>query len=225
MSDSSQNHKFVVVSEYTSFYFPTERAQSFVFEGQKMMVNWSKGHLIIVKKGSDKPSANLAGITPSVEQYTVVLCDIQHNFIASTIPFTSRVLGVVPEWGVINILTADGKITQLREHDTQSKLETLFKRNLFDYAVNLARSQSYDDGLAEIRRRYGDHLYSKGDYGSAIEQYKNAIKHLEPSYVIRKVVPPAVHSSICCLFICLSINPAIHLSVCQSVQQSTYLKP
>ena len=36
MSDSSQNHKFVVVSEYTSFYFPTERAQSFVFEGKSL---------------------------------------------------------------------------------------------------------------------------------------------------------------------------------------------
>lgn len=52
---------------------------------------------------------------------------------------------------------------------------------------SLARNQSYDDGLAEILRRYGDHLYNKGDYQGAIEQYKNAIRHLEPSYVIRKV--------------------------------------
>ena len=54
---------------------------------------------------------------------------------ACTFPFTSHVLGVVPEWGVVNVLTKDGRITQLREHDTQSKLENLFKRNLFDYAV------------------------------------------------------------------------------------------
>ena len=55
------------------------------------------------------------------------------------------------------------------------------------YLYSLARNQSYDDGLAEILRRYGDHLYNKGDYQGAIEQYKNAIRHLEPSYVIRKV--------------------------------------
>ena len=55
------------------------------------------------------------------------------------------------------------------------------------HLYSLARNQSYDDGLAEILRRYGDHLYNKGDYQGAIEQYKNAIRHLEPSYVIRKV--------------------------------------
>ena len=112
---------------------------------------------------------------------------------------------------------------QLFYHNASFPVGGVIQASEFLYLCSLARSQSYDDGLAEIRRRYGDHLYSKGDYGSAIEQYKNAIKHLEPSYVIRKVVPPAVHSSICCLFICLSINPAIHLSVCQSVHQSIYL--
>ena len=35
---------------------------------------------------------------------------------------------------------------------------------------------------------YADHLYKKGDYGLAIEEYKKTLrsKNIEPSYVIRK---------------------------------------
>ena len=188
LSDSTQDHKLVVVNNFvTQFYLPHEPAQCLVFEGEKEMVEWFRGHLIEVRRGSDKPAATPSGPGVAREQYTLTIYDIQNQFIACTFPFTSHVLGVVPEWGVVNVLTKDGRITQLREHDTQSKLENLFKRNLFDYAVALARNQSYDDGLAEILRRYGDHLYNKGDYQGAIEQYKNAIRHLEPSYVIRKV--------------------------------------
>ena len=43
-----------------------------------------------------------------------------------------------------------------------------------------------EDGLLDIFRQYGDHLYSKGDYSGAIENYVKTIGHVEPSYVIRK---------------------------------------
>lgn len=74
-------------------------------------------------------------------------------------------------------------------------------------AINLAHSQKYDDAsIAEIFKKYADHLYSyvfwfpcplvakhlyisysKGDYDGAIDQYIRTIGELEPSYVIRKV--------------------------------------
>lgn len=47
-----------------------------------------------------------------------------------------------------------------------------------------------DEELADIYRKYGDFLYSKGDYESAMNQYIFTIGKLEPSYVIRKVVFP-----------------------------------
>lgn len=48
----------------------------------------------------------------------------------------------------------------------------LFKKNLFVMAINLAKSQHLDsDGLSEIFRHYGDHLYLKGDHDGAIQQY------------------------------------------------------
>lgn len=53
----------------------------------------------------------------------------------------------------------------------------------------IAKSNQYDaDGLTDIFRQYGDHLYTnKGDHAGAIEQYIKTIGRLEPSYVIRKV--------------------------------------
>ena len=33
---------------------------------------------------------------------------------------------------------------------------------------------------------YGDHLYKKGDFEGAMQQYRNTIGHLDPSYVIRR---------------------------------------
>uniref|UniRef100_A0A8C0GXI5 VPS11 core subunit of CORVET and HOPS complexes n=2 Tax=Chelonoidis abingdonii TaxID=106734 RepID=A0A8C0GXI5_CHEAB len=65
--------------------------------------------------------------------------------------------------------------------------QMLFKKNLFEMAINLAKSHHLDnDGLSEIFRQYGDHLYNKGNHDGAIQQYIRTIGKLEPSYVIRK---------------------------------------
>jgi len=46
--------------------------------------------------------------------------------------------------------------------------------------------QAEPSAVAEIQRRYGDHLYAKHDYDGAVAQYAATIGSLEPSYVIRK---------------------------------------
>lgn len=50
--------------------------------------------------------------------------------------------------------------------------QMLFRKNLFEMAIHLARSHHLDsDGLSEIFRQYGDHLYNKGNHDGAIQQY------------------------------------------------------
>jgi hypothetical protein len=41
--------------------------------------------------------------------------------------------------------------------------------------------------LGAIFRRYGDHLYTKGDFDGAMAQFVKTIGVTQPSYVIRKV--------------------------------------
>ncbi len=48
--------------------------------------------------------------------------------------------------------------------------------------------------------RWGDHLYSKGEYDAAMSQYLETISFLEPSYVIRRFLDAQrIHSLTCYL--------------------------
>ena len=102
----------------------------------------------------------------------------------------SGIINVVSEWGAIFVICYEGmgcSIYKLEEKDTQTKLETLFKKGLYSVAVDIAKTHNYDRAaVVSILTRYADHLYSKGDFTGAIEQYCKTIGTLEPSYVIRK---------------------------------------
>jgi vacuolar protein sorting-associated protein 11 len=81
------------------------------------------------------------------------------------------------------------QLSRLQEKPTTTKLDTLFQKSLYVLAINLARTQSLDEAsIADIHRRYGDHLYLKGDYDGAMQQFIKTLGHLQPSYVIRKVL-------------------------------------
>lgn len=80
------------------------------------------------------------------------------------------------------------QIHRYHEKSLQQKLEILYQRNLFVLAVNLAQKIGVDTLQQNaIYRKYGDFLYQKGDYDTAMQQYLRAIDNTEPSQVIRKV--------------------------------------
>lgn len=55
-------------------------------------------------------------------------------------------------------------------------------------AISLAQKANLDAMQRNvILRKYGDFLYQKGDYDTAMQQYLKAIENTEPSQVIRKV--------------------------------------
>ncbi|NXE78887.1 VPS11 protein, partial [Cochlearius cochlearius] len=198
LSDPSQDLQFVVAgNECVYLYQPDERGPCFAFEGQKLIVHWCRGYLVIVSKdpftgaGGTPPSSEFAGNeaqhsdTPPLNIY-----DLCNKFIAYSSVFDD-IVDVLAEWGSLPPPTRDGKIHVLQEKDTPPKLEAcqsmLFRKNLFETPPNLAKSHHLDsDGLSEIFRQYGDHLYNKGNHDGAIQQYIRTIGKLEPSYVIRK---------------------------------------
>ncbi len=88
------------------------------------------------------------------------------------------------------IILTDGykQLTRLQEQSMSTKLEALFKKNFYQLAVSLARSNGVDEaGIADIYAKYGDYLYLKGDFDGSVAQYVKTLGHLQPSYVIRKV--------------------------------------
>lgn len=117
---------------------------------------------------------------------TLTVIDILNKFIVYSAQLDT-VSAILIEFGTCFVVTNSKTIYHLDEKDLQSKLNLLFKKNLYDIAVRIAKSSEYDtEGLADIFKQYGDHLYSKGDFAGAVEQYSKTISFLEPSYVIRR---------------------------------------
>ncbi|PRP76946.1 hypothetical protein PROFUN_06224 [Planoprotostelium fungivorum] len=175
MSDAQE---FILGKKEAVYFYGTEgRGACLAFEGDKKFLAWFRSYLIVIGQETNNSKFN-----------TVKVYDLKNRFIAGSFEHKfQNITHVVSEWGSIFILTNENKLFQLDEKDTQTKLETLFKKNLYSVAINLARSQGYDmASIVDIYRRYGDYLYSKGDYDGAIGQYILTIGNLEPSYVIRK---------------------------------------
>ena len=88
-------------------------------------MHWFRGYLVIVSKISLKGDD---------EKATVTIFDVNNKFIAFTAPIANA-YRVISEWGSLLVLTKDKKIHQLMEKDLHSKLDILFKKNLYDVAI------------------------------------------------------------------------------------------
>ncbi|XP_043936877.1 vacuolar protein sorting-associated protein 11 homolog [Protopterus annectens] len=183
ISDPSQDTQFIVAGdECVYLYQPDDHGPCFAFEGKKFITHWYRGYLIMVTKEKKSPGVD----REDTFKHELTIYDLDNKLIAYSATF-DYITDVLAEWGSLYVLTGDQKLCVLQEKDTQTKLEMLFKKNLFMMAINLAKSQHLDsDGLSEIFRQYGDHLYNKSDHDGAIQQYICTIGKLEPSYVIRK---------------------------------------
>jgi hypothetical protein len=176
VTQSDEGDAVIARDEAVYFYMPESLGACFGFEGRKRSVLWFRSYLVTVSDAGNVPAASIS------------VYDLKNKFVAYTeAKLPTSIRHVVAEWGSLFVICADGSMLQLEEKDTQTKLDTLFKKNLFTSAINLARSQQTDAAqISDIYRKYGDHLHSKGDYDGAMQQYLFTIGRLEPSYVIRK---------------------------------------
>ena len=66
---------------------------------------------------------------------TVSIYDVDNRYVGFSGSF-SQVVSVICEWGSVYVLASIGEqLFQLSEKDTQSKLEILFKKNLYQMAI------------------------------------------------------------------------------------------
>ncbi|KFB46003.1 AGAP002665-PA-like protein [Anopheles sinensis] len=171
----NEGHFMVGLDDAVYCYTSDGRGPCYALEGSKTLLHWYRSHLLVVMRSPRSPGG-----------YNLTVIDIQNKFIVFTSPI-EEVVAILTEFGTCYILTEGKQILHLDEKDLQSKLNVLFKKNLYDIAVRIAKCNQYDaEGLAGIFKQYGDHLYSKGDFGGAVEQYSKTIGFLEPSYVIQR---------------------------------------
>jgi vacuolar protein sorting-associated protein 11 len=190
-STMSDNQELVIgrstPMEAVFFYGTEGRGATLGLEGDKQLLQWFRGYLIVV----GNQTAAVGGSAQGAHKYnTFTVYDLKNKYVAYSENRFRNITQVVCEWGSVFVFCGGGEIWRLEEKDTQTKLDTLFRKNLYSVAINLAESQDvYDPALVvDIYRRYGDYLYSRGQgfFDDAMEQYKKTIGFLEPSYVIRK---------------------------------------
>lgn len=160
--------------EAVYFYEVDGRGPCWAFEGEKKFLGWFRGYLlcVIADQRNGKHTFNVYDLKNRLIAHSIVVKEVTH---------------MLCEWGNIILIMADKSALCIGEKDMESKLDMLFKKNLYTVAINLVQSQQADAAAtAEVLRKYGDHLYSKQDYDEAMAQYINTIGHLEPSYVIQK---------------------------------------
>ncbi|CAK1586787.1 unnamed protein product [Parnassius mnemosyne] len=183
----ADRHSFTVAATDAIYCYTTEgRGPCYALAGEKVRINWFRNYLVIVTNESPTKSTASTNNAPVPKSHNLTILDIQNKSIVFAKTF-EEIDAVLTEWGSFYVLTKNKEMIYLEEKDLQSKLSLLFKKNLYDVAIRIASSQHYDvEGLTEIYKQYGDHLYSKGDLKSAIDQYVKTIGWLETSYVIRK---------------------------------------
>lgn len=190
LAESMQESHFMIGRDDAVYCYTSDgRGPCYAVDGEKVMLEWFRTYLIIISKTTR--SANLTTMPTentvnNSESNLITVLDIHNKFIvfSTTMP---KIKAILNEWGALYILDDNNQLYHLDEKDLQSKLSLLFKKNLYDIAIRIAKSQQYDsEGLVNIFKQYGDHLCDKSDFSGAIEQYIKTIGKLEPSYVIRK---------------------------------------
>lgn len=172
MSDRSE--LIIGRPEAVYFYEVDGRGPCWAFEGEKRFLGWFRGYLlcVVADQRNGKNTFNVYDLKNRLIAHSIVVNEVSH---------------MLCEWGNIILLMTDKSALCIGEKDMESKLDMLFKKNLYTVAINLVQTQQADTAAtAEVLRKYGDHLYGKQDYDDAMAQYIHTIGHLEPSYVIQK---------------------------------------
>ena len=169
------------------------RGTSFAYEGGKRIMSTLKDYLMFVS-----PSENVTRSSAlrslgtqhgsdvySTTKFTIIDPDLK--IIAHSESLSSQIAHIFSAWQSIFLVTQDGKVLRYHEKPFSQKLELLYQRDYYVLAINIAQKEGVDPMQQNvIFRRYGDYLYSKGDYDTAMQQYLRAIDNTEPSQIIRK---------------------------------------
>lgn len=191
----------VIAREEAIYTFgPEGREACVAYEGAKSSITSAGSSLVIVtppfmpslaSNSATVRSRAAASLPPSGDISRVGIFDLSLNIVTHSSAVDTGVREVFCEFGEVFVLANDGSLLRLSEKSTPAKLELLYGRGLFLLAVSMARSAGCDDAeVADIKKRYGDHLYAKGDFEGAMAQFMQTVGFVQPSYVIRKVRGP-----------------------------------
>ncbi|KAJ2760896.1 Vacuolar protein sorting-associated protein 11, partial [Coemansia nantahalensis] len=196
------DRQLVVARDEAIYIYTAEgRGPCFAFDAPKVLLRRFKHYLLLataapsamapVLEPADDSAAQPDAADAPVYSYndatTFTILDTKNKLVAYTGVVPGGVRGVATEWGSVFVLGGRGTLDLFSEKDLLEKLDILYRQNLYPLAVKMAQNGNYDTAsVAGIYKRYGDWLYGKDEFDSAMAQYMQTIGFVEPSYVIRK---------------------------------------
>ena len=140
-------HQELIIGQDEAVYFyeVDGRGPCWAFEGEKKFIGWFRGYLlcVIADQRSGKNAFNIYDLKNRLIAHSLVIKEVSQ---------------MLCEWGNIILIMTDKSAFCIGEKDMESKLDMLFKKNLYTVAINLVQSQQADAAAtAEVIRKYGDH--------------------------------------------------------------------
>ena len=171
--------------EAVYFYGRDGPGGCYVFQGPKRRIAWYKHYLVVLCAGSG--GAGGGASKPGQKGDELRVYDLRNKLVAFSTVISRPVVHMLVEWGSLFVLCDDGRMLKFTERTMQTKLNILFRKNMYGVALNIAATDNLDkQTVADVHRLYADHLYAKGDVDGAMSQYLNTLGHVQPSYVIAK---------------------------------------
>ncbi|CCH41849.1 Vacuolar membrane protein [Wickerhamomyces ciferrii] len=150
---------------------------------KKKIHKFGKYILIVTSNTSTSSSLMLNGYS---EPTKIIIADIEQKLISFTYTIASTVNDIFALWGDIFILSTDGILYKFHEKDLEEQLGIVVKRDLYQVAIDLAKGSVSESALLDIKRKYGDYLYSKNETTEAMDQYIQTLSLGNTSEVIKK---------------------------------------
>ena len=198
------SNKVVLACEESLYVIgPTGREGSIALEGPKQSIHGLHGQMAVI---SDKDNS----------RKLVTIFDLD----TKVVTHTTTVTNVQAVWwmcidDVDRVMIVGDDVLELRERPLNTRLEQLFRKDLYLVAAQFAYASAVrfpaarlptvppaafvlprrpneriiaplDALVGDIYRRYGDHMYDKRDFGGAVAQFIKTVGIVSPSYVIRK---------------------------------------
>jgi hypothetical protein len=198
-------------NEAVYFYNSEGRGPCSIIDCEKYQLLWYRNYLVIVSydklnkyKNADDSQFNKHDPTQNEKTMSITIYDLKNKYIAYTESFTEDFIRedqndinskfvekkgaircICSEWGSLFIFTGDRKMYRLEEIDLSTKLDILFKRNMYTLAINIVNSQQqYSstnsnpnlnlEGISTKENQVVQNTINNTeyDYGTLVEIYK-----------------------------------------------------
>ena len=196
--DAHKDKKSVILFFNRDGLYTSATYQSFIIDEIPEKIIWYRNYLVArIKKKSQFIRIFDRSLHSTIARESFTSIDYLFNIWGSLIILTDipkTPANYVPpetesteEEKLVNI-----KIIRLQEFDNEKKIANFTSKYQFENALQICKMNSMSPEIeAEIHRQHGDFRLERfKDYEGAVEQYKQAIKYIPPSYVTTKFLEP-----------------------------------